>query len=194
MFGLSCFQPLYGNTHDNDPPSACTYHEPPPGGAGSGVDYYSANPSVFGKILNGDSPSRVYAESSDLLAFRDRSPKADFHALVIPKRYVPDVYSLNPDDERDLVLVRDMRRMALRLLECHRPQVLVNDDYVLCYHVPPFNSVDHLHLHVLAPKSEMGWMYRRGKYNCGTPWCIADMDVIDRLGRGLAAVPYARMF
>ena len=193
MSGLSCFQPLFGNTHDNVPPSTCSYHEPPPGD-GSVVDYYSTNPSVFGKILNGESPSRDYAESLELLAFRDRSPKAEFHALVIPKRYVPDVYSLNPDDESDLYLVRDMRRMALWLLECHQPQALATDDYVLCYHVPPFNSVDHLHLHVLAPASGMGWMYRHGKYNCGTPWCIADMEVIDRLSRGLAAVPYVKMF
>jgi diadenosine tetraphosphate (Ap4A) HIT family hydrolase len=192
MDGLSCFQTLFRNTFDdvpNLPPATCVYHEPPPVGAAV-VDCYSANPSVIGRILSGESPSRDYSETSELLAFRDRSPKAEFHALVIPKRYVPNLYSLTNDD---LDLVHDMRCMALDLLEDRMPRARDADDYVLCFHVPPFNSVDHLHLHVLAPASEMAWIHRYGKYRCGTRWCIGDSEVIDRLSRGMAAVPYAKM-
>ena len=188
----SCFQSLFRNAFDNVPdlpPATCVYHEPPPAEAAV-VDYYSANPSVFGRILNGESPSRDYAETSELLAFRDRSPKAEFHALVIPKRYVPNLYSLTNDD---LDLVRDMRRLALDLLEDRVPRARDANDYVLCFHVPPFNSVDHLHLHVLAPTSRMAWIHRYGKYRCGTRWCIEESEVIDRLSRGMAAVPYAKM-
>jgi diadenosine tetraphosphate (Ap4A) HIT family hydrolase len=191
MYG-SCFQSLFRNAFDNVPdlpPATCVYHEPPPAEAAV-VDYYSANPSVFGRILNGESPSRDYAETSELLAFRDRSPKAEFHALVIPKRYVPNLYSLTNDD---LDLVRDMRRLALDLLEDRVPRARDANDYVLCFHVPPFNSVDHLHLHVLAPTSRMAWIHRYGKYRCGTRWCIEESEVIDRLSRGMAAVPYAKM-
>ena len=189
----SCFQSLFRNAFDNVPdlpPATCVYHEPPPAEAAV-VDYYSANPSVFGRILNGESPSRDYAETSELLAFRDRSPKAEFHALVIPKRYVPNLYSLTNDD---LDLVRDMRRLALDLLEDRVPRARDANDYVLCFHIPPFNSVDHLHLHVLAPTSRMAWIHRYGKYRCGTRWCIEESEVIDRLSRGMAAVPYAKMF
>lgn len=189
----SCFQSLFRNAFDNVPdlpPATCVYHEPPPAEAAV-VDYYSANPSVFGRILNGESPSRDYAETSELLAFRDRSPKAEFHALVIPKRYVPNLYSLTNDD---LDLVRDMRRLALDLLEDRVPRARDANDYVLCFHVPPFNSVDHLHLHVLAPTSRMAWIHRYGKYRCGTRWCIEESEVIDRLSRGMAAVPYAKIF
>ena len=189
----SCFQSLFRNAFDNVPdlpPATCVYHEPPPAEAAV-VDYYSANPSVFGRILNGESPSRDYAETSELLAFRDRSPKAEFHALVIPKRYVPNLYSLTNDD---LDLVRDMRRLALDLLEDRVPRARDANDYVLCFHIPPFNSVDHLHLHVLAPTSRMAWIHRYGKYRCGTRWCIEESEVIDRLSRGMAAVPYAKIF
>ena len=189
----SCFQSLFRNAFDNVPdlpPATCVYHEPPPAEAAV-VDYYSANPSVFGRILNGESPSRDYAETSELLAFRDRSPKAEFHALVIPKRYVPNLYSLTNDD---LDLVRDMRRLALDLLEDRVPRARDANDYVLCFHIPPFNSVDHLHLHVLAPTSRMAWIHRYGKYRCGTRWCIEESEVIDRLSRDMAAVPYAKIF
>lgn len=59
------------------PPATCVYHKPPPyyhplAGVDE-EDYYSTNPTIFGRILNGEAPSRNYAESLDLLAFRDRT-------------------------------------------------------------------------------------------------------------------------
>ena len=177
------------------PHATCVYHRPPPpddnDSVVAGKSYYSENPSVFGRILDGSSPSRNYKESSDLLAFRDRSPKAELHALVIPKRYIPTVYSLTPED---IHLVQDMRQMGLDLLKEQQPQALATKDYILCFHIPPFNSVDHLHLHVLAPASKMNVMYRAGKYKCGSRWCISDLEVIERLQEGLVAVPYAQLF
>ena len=154
----SCFQFvdqfLFNNGDNNDlPPTTVEYHEPPPGTP----DDYSDNPTVFGEILRGDVPSRPYQENAQLYAFRDRSPKAPLHALVIPKSYVPTVYSLKPsknkDDDNDVQLVQDMRKLGLDILKNEYPTALENNDYILCFHIPPFNSVDHLHLHVLAPAS-----------------------------------------
>ena len=182
------------------PPATCVYHKPPPSyyhsPAGENEDYYSTNPTIFGRILNGEAPSRNYAESLDLLAFRDRTPKAEFHALVIPNRYIPNVYSLSTTDNDvdDVNLVRKMRMMGLGLLQEYQPTAFDSDDYILCFHIPPFNSVNHLHLHVLAPASKMTWLYRYGKYKCGMRWCISDLEVIDRLDRGLVAVPYSKIF
>mmetsp|Transcript_12756 Transcript_12756/g.31158 ORF Transcript_12756/g.31158 Transcript_12756/m.31158 type:complete len:88 (+) Transcript_12756:423-686(+) len=87
-----------------------------------------------------------------------------------------------------------MRDMGLKVLEGEEPDAFERGDYALCFHVPPFNSVDHLHLHVLAPLSEMNCAYRYGKYNCGTRWCTSDLDVIGRLKGGDAAVPYKQLF
>ena len=190
MGGLSCFQFLFNNpdnTIANQPPATSIYHQPPPGV----VSDYSDNPSVFGKILNGELPSRTYQENADFLAFRDRSPKAKFHALVIPKRYVQNVYSLTPENVN---LVQDMRQMGLELLEKEQPKALVDNNYILCFHIPPFNSVDHLHLHVLAPASEMYFVHRYGTYDCGARWCISDVEVIERLKGGQVAVPYKQLF
>ncbi len=198
--GLTSFQFFFDRpTGDSEnaiasgiiPPATCSYHEPPPpfhdtnANGVAGGRYYSDNPSVFGRILDGSLPSRDYKETSELLAFRDRSPKAELHALVIPKRFIPNVYSLTPEDIR---IVQDMRQMGLDLLEEQHPQTLITKDYILCFHIPPFNSVDHLHLHVLAPASKMNVMYRYGKYNCGSLWCISDLEVIERLKGGSVAV------
>ena len=160
-----------------------SYHAPPPG-----VDY-ADNPSVFGRILRGELGSADYAETSTLLAFRDRTPRASLHALVIPKAYVRDVYSLGPGD---VGLVEEMRAMALDLIREHNEEALEAGDYTLCFHVPPYNSVDHLHMHVLAPRSEMNFVFRDIKYRCPARWCTLQTDVIRRLKDGLPAVPYKK--
>ena len=189
--GLSCFQILFNNNPTdnniiaNQPPLTCVYHEPPPG-----VADYSDNTSVFGKILNGDIPCRTYDESTELLAFQDRKPRAKLHALVIPKRFVQNVYSLTSSD---VGIVQDMRSMGLGIIEREQPTAFESNDFILCFHIPPFNSVDHLHLHVLAPASEMQWIFRYGKYNCGARWCTSDLDVIERLRGGKVAVPYKQI-
>ena len=58
--------------------------------------------NVFAKILRGEIPNDTVAENEHALAFRDISPKAPTHVLVIPKgRYVAfDDFAANaPDDE-----------------------------------------------------------------------------------------------
>jgi diadenosine tetraphosphate (Ap4A) HIT family hydrolase len=169
---------LYSSRNENNNGK---YHEPP-----TGVNY-STNPSVFGRILNGDLPCKTYDESTtDLLAFQDKSPRAKLHALVIPKRHIPTITDLTPND---VALVQDMKVMGLSLIEKYEHDAFMNGDYITCFHVPPFNSVDHLHLHVLAPASEMNWVYRV-KYLRGMRWCVSDEVVIERLERGLSAAPF----
>jgi diadenosine tetraphosphate (Ap4A) HIT family hydrolase len=179
-----------GNDSSNNetpPPLRCQYHEPPPPPPSSSSsipdnhDYTHQNPSIFGKILQGKAPARVYFESDHLLAFQDKHPKAPFHVLVIPKRYIPTVHDLRQDD---LALLQEMKEAAMVLLKRHQPKAVqllddttTSDDYRLCYHVPPFNSVHHLHLHVLAPVSEMGWFAKHCKYKTQTPWCIDEERV-----------------
>lgn len=120
--------------------------------APSGVDYV-VNPTVFGKILRGEMSASPYLESDNLFSFRDRSPKAPLHALVIPKRHISSVNDLNPTTDVDLVT--SMRNMGLEIIRAEEPDALERGDYIMCFQVPPFNSVDHLHLHVLAPASNM---------------------------------------
>ena len=163
-------------------PQSSLYHEPP-----AGVDY-STNPSVFGRILEGQQPCRVLRESSDLLAFVDRKPRAPLHALVIPKQYIPTVMSLTNQQE-DLLLVQDMQDMALDLLREYAPDALQTGDYRLVFHIPPFNSVNHLHLHVLAPVSDMQPYFRHVKYAKNTRWSVSLERVLRRLQQGKAAVP-----
>lgn len=149
----------------------------------SGVSY-SENPTVFGRILEGSIPSYTYLESDDLIAIRDRTMKAKFHALVIPKQFIESIKTLEPKDSD---LLNEMKSAALCILEENCPEAYRKNDYILCFHVPPFISVGHLHLHVLAPASEMKSLYKLGKYLVGTPWCTGVDNVIDSLAKGKKA-------
>ena len=150
---------------------ACKVHEAP-----SGVDY-ADNPTVFGKILRGELPASPYLESEQLFSFRDRSPRAPLHALVIPKCHIPSVDNLNPTD---VDLVTSMKNLGLDILRAEEPDALERCDYIMCFQVPPFNSVNHLHLHVLAPVSKMS-VLMRFVYKVDTFWCSSVDSILDRL-------------
>ena len=138
--------------------------------------FYQSNPTPFGRILEGSLPSRSLSESTDLYAFCDRSPCAPLHGLVIPKEYIRSIHTL-----QDPHLVKKMEQMAMTILEQYQPNAKEKGDYILCFHVPPFISVGHLRLHVIAPASEMKWFHRYGKYLPGTPWCTDVEKVYQRL-------------
>lgn len=46
----------------------------------------SDEPSIFTKILHGDIPAEIIAETENVFAIRDIAPQAPVHLLVIPKR------------------------------------------------------------------------------------------------------------
>ena len=161
------------------PSPSATFHPPPPG-----VNY-DDNWTVFGSILRGELPAATYAESDTLLTFRDRTPRAPLHGLVVPKQFIKSLRNVTPND---IELITSMKDMALDVIKQDQPMAYQTDNYVLCFHVAPFNSVDHLHLHVLAPASNMDYIMRYGKYRNGTPWCTYVDDVIGRLKKGKRAV------
>jgi histidine triad (HIT) family protein len=53
--------------------------------------------NIFSKIIAGEIPAYVVAESNEFLAFLDINPLAEGHVLVIPKKEVDYIFDL--DDE-----------------------------------------------------------------------------------------------
>lgn len=168
---------LLATTHHLDDGELHTQITPPPNVK------FANNPTVFGQILRGELPVVSYGESETLFAFRDKTPRAPLHALVIPKRHIPTVKDLN-SSQADVALIEEMSEMALSIIREHEHEAFRNNDYLLRYHIPPYNSVDHLHLHVLAPASKMSFIMKFGKYLEGTLWCQSDRYVIDKLKQG----------
>lgn len=54
---------------------------------------------VFCRIVAGEIPAQRVYEDDQVLAFRDQTPKADVHLLVVPKRHIASLAELTPDDD-----------------------------------------------------------------------------------------------
>lgn len=53
--------------------------------------------SIFSKIVSGEIPAHVVAETTDFLAFLDVNPLVTGHVLVIPKKEIDYIFDM--DDE-----------------------------------------------------------------------------------------------
>lgn len=107
--------------------------------------------TVFAKIVAGTIPARVVHDDDTCMAFHDVNPQAPVHVLVIPKQPIENVAALGPADEAlagHLVLVA--AEVARRLG--------IADGYRLVFNCgrDGGQSVDHLHLHLLAGR-RLGW-------------------------------------
>ena len=116
----------------------------------------------------------VLAESASCVAFSPRTPDAKEHVLVVPKKHLTSARSLGPEH---VTLLEDMRKLGLEAL--HVQATVISIPPRLVFHVPPFNSINHLHLHVLRPPFA-GW-YENIKFTSGFPWCTSYHSVMSKL-------------
>uniref|UniRef100_A0A1J3DLM1 Histidine triad nucleotide-binding protein 3 n=1 Tax=Noccaea caerulescens TaxID=107243 RepID=A0A1J3DLM1_NOCCA len=101
---------------------------------------------IFCQIVhNPTSTTRLLHNDEKVVAFQDIKPAAHRHYLVIPKEHIPTVRDLKRRDE-DYSLVSHMLSVGQGLLQKDAPQSI----HRFGFHQPPFNSVDHLHLHCFA--------------------------------------------
>jgi len=54
---------------------------------------------IFCKIAAGDIPADKVYEDDTVVAFRDLSPQAPTHILVIPRKHIATINDLQPEDE-----------------------------------------------------------------------------------------------
>ncbi len=107
---------------------------------------------LFCKIIAGQIPAAIVHQDDDLVAFKDVNPQAPLHLLIVPRRHVPTLNDLTPDDDS---LIGSMFRRAAALAQEH--------GYAARGYRTVFNcnreagqSVFHVHLHLLAGRG-LGW-------------------------------------
>lgn len=107
---------------------------------------------VFCSIASGDIPADVVAQSDDWVAFRDLSPQAPTHVLVIPRQHLASLNDLDAS-RRDLA-----GELLLAAGEVAAIEGLADDGYrvVVNTHERAGQSVFHIHLHVLGGRA-MRW-------------------------------------
>lgn len=107
---------------------------------------------LFCKMVSGEIKADVVFETDRILAFRDISPQAPTHILVIPKKHIA---TLNDLDDDSAPLVADMYLAAKQIAEQdgiaqkgYRTLINCNRD--------AGQSVFHVHLHLMGGRL-MNW-------------------------------------
>jgi diadenosine tetraphosphate (Ap4A) HIT family hydrolase len=110
------------------------------------------------------------------IVIKDRKPSAPLHLQIIPKLPpVPrDVLALTEDHAP---LVRRMESVARAQLQ--EAGYTANESFV-GFHVPPFISVPHLHMHVISPAAQI-ISRKRLKYVPGSCWFWTSTRVLEKL-------------
>lgn len=114
-------------------------------------------------------------EDEQVAAFSDHKPAAKFHFLVVPKEHCGNPKSLHSEDH--IYLLESMLEVGKKVLVDNEANY---EDALFGYHWPPFNSIQHLHLHVISPRSQMGF-FTRLAYKPNSLWFVTHEWLMDRL-------------
>ena len=108
--------------------------------------------TLFSKIAAGEIPADIVYEDEDVVAFRDIGPQAPTHILVIPRKPIPTINHLEPEDA-ELV-----GKLFLAAKKIAADEGIAEAGYrtVINCNAAAGQSVYHLHLHLLGGRP-MQW-------------------------------------
>ncbi|MBC8211827.1 MAG: histidine triad nucleotide-binding protein [Gammaproteobacteria bacterium] len=102
--------------------------------------------TIFSKIIKREIPADILYEDDDVLAFRDVSPKAPTHFLVIPKLAIPTINDIQPDQAALI------GKLVLTAQQLAKQEGIAEQGYrlVMNCNEDGGQTVFHIHLHVLG--------------------------------------------
>jgi len=102
---------------------------------------------IFCAIIAGNIPATIIDQNDDVVVIQDLHPKAPIHYLIIPKKHVENINSL---DEHNAHLAAKIALMAKKLAH----EKFNDGDFRLIINNGPGagQSVFHLHCHFLSGK------------------------------------------
>ncbi len=106
---------------------------------------------IFCRIVAGQAPATKVYETDAVLAFRDATPRAPTHILIIPKKHIARLADAEPGDAP---LMGDLLLAANAVAE----QEGVSDGFRLVINngSEAGQTVFHVHIHLLAGR-RMNW-------------------------------------
>jgi diadenosine tetraphosphate (Ap4A) HIT family hydrolase len=127
--------------------------------------------------MSGEVAGEKVYEDDEIVAFRTIAPSTSRHVLVCPRKHVADVDSLSGPSG-----VRLMKQLV-----AVGKKYVGDEDAQFSFHLPPWNSIDHLHLHAIGRRREMSWKARLKFWEGSHDWCKSAAACIDELERPPAA-------
>jgi len=136
---------------------------------------------LFCRIIdeNEKETTRLIYKDKDYAVFPDIRPAAKYHFLVVPVEHIRDSKSLTGQQAHiDLLdrLVEIGNKILTEKIAADKSKVgedktgsaeenaaveTVTAKVLMGFHWPPFHTVNHLHLHVIAPSDSIGFIGRQ---------------------------------
>ena len=102
-------------------------------------------PTIFDKIISNEIPSDKVFENERIIAFKDIHPVAPIHILIVPKKQIADLQSVNAED---LSLIGEIIQVAQELAVRYK----ITDGYRLLTNNGQLagQTIFHLHFHLIG--------------------------------------------
>ncbi len=107
---------------------------------------------LFCRLVAGHIPATIVHQSEHLVAFKDITPQAPTHVLIVPRRHIGTLNDLSPADDG---LVGEMIRTAAAIAKENGHADRGYRTVFNC-NADAGQTVFHLHLHVLGGR-KMTW-------------------------------------
>lgn len=108
-----------------------------------------AEETIFSKIIRGEIPANIVFQDDTVTAFRDISPQAPTHILIIPNKLIPTVNDVTVEDEQVL------GHLFVVAAKIAQQEGIAEDGYRLVMNCNKHGGqeVFHIHMHLLGGKS-----------------------------------------
>jgi histidine triad (HIT) family protein len=107
---------------------------------------------LFCRLVAGEIPAAIVHQNEHVVAFRDITPQAPTHILIVPRRHIASLNDLFPADD---ALVGEMVRVAASLAKENGHSDRGYRTVFNC-NADAGQTVFHLHLHLLGGR-KMTW-------------------------------------
>jgi diadenosine tetraphosphate (Ap4A) HIT family hydrolase len=130
---------------------------------------------LFCKIHQRQEPGRIEYEDEKYVVFHTIDPATHLHLLVTPRQHITSVHSLKGHEGAQLIReLIEIGKRALKEENCSHAK--------FCFHIPPYTSIDHLHLHAIADHANHASWWYKIKYPTSSNWyCKNAMDLVHEL-------------
>ncbi|WP_109409375.1 purine nucleoside phosphoramidase [Proteus genomosp. 4] len=107
-----------------------------------------AEETIFSKIIRGEIPANIVFQDDTVTAFRDISPQAPTHILIIPNKLIPTVNDVTVEDEQ---MLGHLFVVAAKIAQ---QEGIAENGYRLVMNCNKHGGqeVFHIHMHLLGGK------------------------------------------
>ena len=105
---------------------------------------------------------RVLSETKKSLVIRDGFPVSEGHTLIIPKRHIPSIFEVTPEEQTDIyTTLEDAKKQLDETLNPDGYNIGINDG------ISAGQTVMHLHVHLIPrysgdqkdPRGGVRWIF-----------------------------------